>query len=719
MSKTTWIPPGYRPAAGSRGPFPCAVSWLFAVLLVCVTAAAHADSQKTAPEAGRGSSEILFESRPPGIDGGGLLIGNIYFPGHTFRLTEPALVTGLGTGNLSASSEVSVFTALYHFATPFSTPDVVSDSNLVEATLVDVPTGSPADVAAPVSVTLEPGWYSILTGTGRHGATAGNFVAGLTNTATATTPQSHGPYSIRSDTNHMTLQGSTSRFFIEGETLPAPEPAATEFLAESAGPAAWGAQVSTSVNATTFRGMHVEVTDTTRAGEVGAWMRSGSGQIFAALVALDEPGALPPFVGSPAFTDAVVGSTLINVGSAPDAYTGDFAGLELAPGHYALVYGSGLFGASGSASIMYVDDEIVSPDSLLWTGSFWTETQQTFRMWVAGTVDPFSVAPDPLDFGEVVIGNPESGQLNIAHQVGDGLEITDIEITGGDAAQFELQPDAADCITTLPADGQCVFTVNYDPQTAGSHTATVQISSDGEPAVYPVGLTGSAVVGVPELEFSPAVIDFGGVEYQTTSPIAGAMLNNIGNGDAGGLTFTLSGTDYALVANDCGDTLAAKTGCSVDLTFTPSASGSIPGNLVVTGTDGVSATLDLTGTGLEVPAILVLPESIDFGDTNPGEPVTSDFVIVENEGGGILDLGDLTVGGPQADDFQTTPGVDECSNQGLAGGEFCHFTLDFDPSAPGVRRAILQIDSNDPAAPHFIDLSGSHDVILHDQFEAP
>lgn len=333
---------------------------------------------------------VVFETRAPGDAGGGQAIGTVFFSGHTFRLLERTHVTSLGAFISSFSSGSSVFASLYSLGTPHSIPDVVTDAALLDATLLDPPGGGASTVTGPVDLILEPGWYSFLVGTGRHAATAPNFAVALQNTGTAQSPDAFSlPYSVNSATNERTFADITSRLFLEGETIdPQPLPPGA-FLFQTATRAASWSFSSLFINNSTFWGARFSVSQTVTIDSASAWLQKGNGSVFAAIIEVG-PGGLPPAVGTQAFLDTVVGTALIDVGAGADEYSGDFAGLELEAGDYALVIGAGLFGATAaSANIMEVNDQIVAPGTLVWTGSFWSYSETglpTFRFAIEGAV---------------------------------------------------------------------------------------------------------------------------------------------------------------------------------------------------------------------------------------------------------------------------------------------------------------------------------------------
>lgn len=356
-------------------------SSILVVLSVCALGASAAPSH-----AGPG---LVFESRAPGTAGGGQGISPTIFPGHTFRLTEPAEVTALGA-LLDIDAGESVFGAIYDLGPPTQVPDVAGDSNLIDVALIEAASSGTIEVTGPLSLTLDAGWYAFVLGTGRHGANAGQFDVSLPNTGTASSSQVWQlPYTMNATTNARTFSSSTPRAFIEGQFITPEPPDASLFCYDTATDWVRLSAQSMFIDSNTFWGTRFEVTETTTVDEAGVWLTSGSGEIFAAILEIDSPTADPLPPSHPLFDDSVAASTLITVASGTGEYTGDLAGAELEPGHYALVFGSGLFGADGEALIPSLSDPdyVTNPGCIVWSGAFWSEfPDTTYRMFVKGSV---------------------------------------------------------------------------------------------------------------------------------------------------------------------------------------------------------------------------------------------------------------------------------------------------------------------------------------------
>ncbi len=363
---------GFRPDRWLRQ-----LVWVLAVLVLPPALAQARDA--AAPRGEMPPEDVLiFQSRPAGtISGGSQSLGASHFPGHSFRVLQRTQISRISVVLRSFSSE-SVFAALYRIRMPLAAADVAGDSALLATTLLDVPgDGVVQEVEAPLSAVLEPGWYAILVGVGRYGSTADGFVVSLPSVDTTTTPQSYGQYSVNATNNQMSLTTIKARYSLFGHVLPPSPVPEGEFHAATAHPYAWmysnagtdyqGAPIHSSA----FLATRFSVDQSVKLQRAGLWAFGGSGNIFAAILRMNGPAGLPPNANSPAFQEAIAASTLIDAGAAGEAYYGSLDNVELAPGHYALIFGSGKFGATGQTSALVIGDSQLRPGVLRWTGTQW------------------------------------------------------------------------------------------------------------------------------------------------------------------------------------------------------------------------------------------------------------------------------------------------------------------------------------------------------------
>ena len=581
---------------------------------------------------------IVFESRAPSnASGSGLEISSDFVHAHTFRVTEPTHVTEIGA-YIQSYQPAWVYAALYRLDTPDSWPDVANESNLLGTTqlLVGIPAGPPLTVGGYLSLTLQPGWYAIGVGTGRHGATAPDGVASLINTGTPTTPNSRGPYSIDASTNGVSLQSETLRFYVRGETLTTPPPSSTEFLMESARPWAWWDFSSHIITDQVHFGTRFEVEKTARVDRVSVWMEHGNGQVFAAIVRLPSADAVPLPYDHPDFADSLVGTTLIDIGDPARDYAGDFGGLELEPGHYALLFGSGRFGAAGGGDIMRVSNGIVIPGPLAWAGSFWgvLDDVPVYRMSLSGIVPELSITPDPIDFGTTPAGVVVERMATITNTGEDDLHLTGIGIINIGVGAFSLGDSSSNCFSSIAPGEQCNFSVLFNTSLVGTFTSGVRVTSDGVPSPYDIPLVGTTV---PARTVAPSAGPGGSIDPSTPQIV--------------GDSFT---TSFVLTANAHHHIESVGGTCG----------GSLDGNVYTT----APVTADCTVVAnFAIDTFTVTPSAGEHGSIDPATPQTieygasASFTLTPETGYHIDGVGGTCGGNLAGNVYTTVPVTADCS----------------------------------------------------------
>jgi F5/8 type C domain/Abnormal spindle-like microcephaly-assoc'd, ASPM-SPD-2-Hydin len=199
-----------------------------------------------------------------------------------------------------------------------------------------------------------------------------------------------------------------------------------------------------------------------------------------------------------------------------------------------------------------------------------------------------------------------------------------------------------------------------------------------------------------QISISPSSVGFGSVATGSSSAPQPVTITNSGSAAAPVDSIAASG-DFSQT-NNCGSSIAAGASCTVNVTFTPTATGSRSGNLTIT-TSGVSNTVPLSGTGVAPgPILSPNPASLTFAGTLVGDSAPAQTVTVTNSGTTSATVSGVTASG----DFSQT---NNCST--LAVGASCTVTVTFTPSASGTRTGNVTITSNANNSPTSIALTGS------------
>jgi len=237
-------------------------------------------------------------------------------------------------------------------------------------------------------------------------------------------------------------------------------------------------------------------------------------------------------------------------------------------------------------------------------------TQGSFQDDLAGGVDAFvfkislnsapsvSISPAALQFSMQQVGSKSTAQSALLRNTGSSpLSIASITVSG----DFT---ESDDCAGGVAAAAQCSFSVTFAPTASGHRTGAITLADNAAGSPHVIILSGDASAG-PAAALSPTSLAFPGVQLGSSSTAQTISLSN-----NGGATLHISGIqatgDYKQT-NNCPGTLASGTACAINVTFTPTVSGTRSGALTVTDdASGSPQTAQLSGTGLDY-ALAVSP----------------------------------------------------------------------------------------------------------------
>jgi hypothetical protein len=173
-----------------------------------------------------------------------------------------------------------------------------------------------------------------------------------------------------------------------------------------------------------------------------------------------------------------------------------------------------------------------------------------------------------------------------------------------------------------------------------------------------------------------------------------------------------------LESDNCGSSLAAGASCSITATFEPTppgpncviANGCQPGSGIIVIQNNAATgpqTISLSGVSGHGAAAFVSPNPIVFPPQAAGTTSAGTYVEVESEGDVSLTVGNVSIGGPNASDFQITS-IGTCNNPVPLGEIGCSLQVAFSPSASatGTRTATLIVADNAGDSPQSAPMSG-------------
>jgi hypothetical protein len=248
-----------------------------------------------------------------------------------------------------------------------------------------------------------------------------------------------------------------------------------------------------------------------------------------------------------------------------------------------------------------------------------------------------------------------------------------------------------DSMTVDPVDGCTFWYVNeyYPANQTGTeivwHTriANFQLPGCGGVAVSPTSLTFAAQsIGTTSASQVVTLVNNSSVTLTITS-----------------ISFTGSNSSNFNQTNTCGGSVIAGGSCTINVTFTPNASGAFTATLNITDSASNSPqSVSLSGTGI-VPVTLST-SSLSFGNVLVGSSSTAPAVTLTNHQSVSLTNIAITVTGAAFSQVNT------CGSS-IAAGAQCTITVTFAPTTSGAQTGTVKITDSASNSPQTISLKGS------------
>jgi len=209
---------------------------------------------------------------------------------------------------------------------------------------------------------------------------------------------------------------------------------------------------------------------------------------------------------------------------------------------------------------------------------------------------------------------------------------------------------------------------------------------------------------VPAVSLSAPALSFPGGFLKVTSAKQSVTLTNLGNAVLNISGMGVTG-DFALVntATSCpylGGTVAALANCTIDVTFTPTATGTRTGAVAITDNAGGSPQgVQLSGTGDATVAVTVSPASLSFGNQLLGTPGTPQGVTVTNPGAAAISITSLAISNGWTETDNCLPAIPANSS--------CNIRVVFVPTAGGSQSGSITLTDDANNSPQTVALSGT------------
>jgi hypothetical protein len=372
----------------------------------------------------------------------------------------------------------------------------------------------------------------------------------------------------------------------------------------------------------------------------------------------------------------------------------------LAPASGCYIYLTFTPSAAGqrNTTLQLTDSAAGSPQSIPVTG--------------AASVPVFYSQLSEVSFGVQNVGTTASPRGFSIYNEGIGaMNLSSIAITGAHASDFAISFN--NCPSSLTASAGCTLNVTFTPSIVGPETAAVQFTDNAPGSPHLVNLIGigqavtnnTLTTNLTELTYTP----------QNTGTTGGAQSFSMYNYGTGPITITgislggANASDFGISFNNCGSSLTAGSGCTVSLTFTPTASGPRTATvLIASSAVGSPQSVSLFGTGLPpTEDVIVSLDTLVFAAQNVGTTSGEQAFAIYNYGTGTVTFAasnPFTIAGANSGDYSIS--YNNCGST-LTTGSGCTVEVTFRPSALGVRIATLQIADDAPGSPQVVNLIGT------------
>jgi hypothetical protein len=340
---------------------------------------------------------------------------------------------------------------------------------------------------------------------------------------------------------------------------------------------------------------------------------------------------------------------------------------------------------------------------------------------LSGTGIPASTAsllPNPLVFQAIAVGTTSAPQYAFLNNTGPNADsISNITIAGADIEDFQLSftaPGNTPCSSSqvLNAQAVCVVGVLFTPTQTGLRTATLQITDTATGTPHTTVLQGGSGTTGPTVTVAPPSLTFSSQTVGTTSAAQSVTVSNTGTATVTFAGFTVSGTnagDFSVPLPTAGTmcspsgTLAGGASCTINVLFTPSASGTRTATLnIADNALGSPQPVALTGTGAGgTGTISISPTSLTFASQTLGTTSAAQAVTVSNIGGAALTFTSIVTSG----DFAGAT-LAQCPSIAVEAAP-CVFSITFTPTATGARTGTITFTDNATRSPQIVTLTGT------------
>jgi hypothetical protein len=212
----------------------------------------------------------------------------------------------------------------------------------------------------------------------------------------------------------------------------------------------------------------------------------------------------------------------------------------------------------------------------------------------SGVQAALTVTPGSVSFGNVTVGTANTQTIQLSNTGTAVLTVTQLSVTGSGFSHGTVNLPLS-----LNAGTSTTFNVQFLPQSAGTVAGTLSIVSNAPNSPTAVGLSGTGVASTLTLSLSSSSLSFGNVNTGSSASQT-VTITDTGNANVTISQINISGFGFSLSGAGTPVTLSPSQGMTITVQFSPSAPGSVSGNVsIVSNASGSPAKVTLSGAGVQ------------------------------------------------------------------------------------------------------------------------
>ena len=308
-----------------------------------------------------------------------------------------------------------------------------------------------------------------------------------------------------------------------------------------------------------------------------------------------------------------------------------------------------------------------------------------------------------LTFPQIQTGTSTSLPLTLTNTGAGNETVSAISVAGANPSGFSY---ATNCLNVAIApNATCTMQVTFSPAAATSLAATLTLTDNAVNSPQAVALSGASIAP-PSVGLSTSALNFPQTQLNNNNSLPLVLTNT------GGASLTISGLSISgvnsasfTVGNSClGIPIAPNGSCTVQVTFSPTAAGSLSARLNIADNAANSPqSVSLSGIGLAPPGVGLSTTLLTFPPTQLNASASLPLTVT-NTGGVPLTVNAISVAGANPAGFSSG---NTCTGVAIAPNGSCTLQVQFFPAAATSYSATLILTDNAASSPQTVRLSGA------------